>query len=129
MIVTSTSDALLRRNRRTSRRAHSKPVNPLPTITTDAIGTTVVVGPRGLRAGEQCAEFCCQPGFTAAGTKLAPKNLRQLRDAPVADEQESHRIGGDDTVSALPGRTDHAGGVVDRDPITGPAPQAQLEAD
>ncbi|WP_370328497.1 hypothetical protein [Candidatus Mycobacterium methanotrophicum] len=38
MIVTSTSDL---RNRRASRRAHSKPVNPLPTITTDVTVSTV----------------------------------------------------------------------------------------
>src|ERR1700723_1768971 len=104
MIVTSTSDL---RNRRASRRAHSNPVNPLPTIATDV--TMCMLPPDGdykpgprrkgpLRAGQQGAELGGQPWLAPAGPQLAAQKLRQLRHSTEPEEQKRNRIGGDHAI-------------------------------
>src|SRR3984957_16517308 len=100
MIVMSTS---VLRSRRASRRAHSNPVNPLPTITTDV--TMCMLPPDGdykpgprrkgpLRAGQQGAELGGQPWLVPAGPQLAAQKLRQLRHSTEPQGQKSQPDGG-----------------------------------
>src|ERR1700761_3865827 len=86
MIVTSTS---VLRNRRASRRAHSKPVNPLPTTTTDV--TMSMLPPRG---SSSCGAELLQLGQIA--DRLTNVRLddpgHQASQRPV--EQTTTEVGG-----------------------------------
>src|ERR1700752_3033502 len=103
MIVMSTSDF---RTRRASRRAHSNPVNPLPTITTDV--TVCLEPPNGarkpvlglppLRGGQQGAELGRQPRLAPACPQLAAEKYGKLPHSATADKQERNRVGGDHTI-------------------------------
>src|SRR3954449_2533199 len=119
--------ALCLRSWRDNRRAHSNPVNPLPTITTEVL--EVMPGAYPLWAGQQRGELRCVPRLPAARAKLAPQDRRPLRDSTVAEQQKCDGICGDHAVGFRSGGRDDGCSPVDRHPVVVRSANSELEAD
>src|SRR5829696_6450818 len=121
------TDALCLRKRRESWRAHSKPVKPLPTMTTDLFEPTVVGYPH-LRAVQQSGELHCQPRLSTAWAELAAHDRRPLRNPAIAEQQKRDGVCGDHAVRFLHRVRDDGCSPVHRQSIVLRTADTELEA-